>query len=82
MPWELEAPRNNSEQVIFGAVNSRSGQTHFQLSAHKRSADSQQYVDRQVVPAYPQADFIFLIVDGASIYKSKSALAWLKERRG
>ena len=40
----------------------------------------QQYVDRQIVPAYPQADFIFLIVDGASIYKSKSTLAWLKER--
>ena len=80
VPWEVETPGNNRKQVMFGAVNSRSGQTHFQLSAHKRSADFQQYVDRQIVPAYPQADFIFLIVDGASIYKSKSTLAWLKER--
>lgn len=65
---------------MFGAVNSRSGQTHFRLSAHKRSLDFQQFVDHEVVPAYPQADFIFLIVDGASIYESKSTLAWLKER--
>jgi transposase len=65
---------------MFGAVNSRSVQTRFQLSAHKCSADFPQYVDRQIVPAYPQADFIFLIVDGASISKSKSTLAWLKER--
>ena len=80
VPWEVETPGNNRKQVVFGAVNSRSGQTHFQLTAHKRSADFQQFVDQQVVPAYPQADFIFLIVDGASIYKSKSTRAWLKER--
>jgi transposase len=80
VPWEVETPGNNRKQVMFGAVNSRSGQTHFQLSAHKRSLDFQQFVDRQIVPAYPQADWLFLIVDGASIYKSKSTLAWLKER--
>ena len=80
VPWEVETPGNNRKQVMFGAVNSRSGQTHFQLSAHKRSLDFQQFVDQQIVPAYPQADFIFLIVDGASIYKSKSTRAWLKER--
>ena len=80
VPWEVETPGNNRKQVMFGAVNSRSGQTHFQLSAHKRSRDFQQFVDRQIVPAYSQADLFFLIVDGASIYKSKSTLAWLKER--
>lgn len=80
VPWEVETPGNNRKQVLFGAVNSRSGQTHFQLSAHKRSRDFQQFVDQRIVPAYPQADFIFLIVDGASIYKSKSTRAWLKER--
>ena len=80
VPWEVETPGNNRKQVMFGAVNSRSGQTHFRLSAHKRSRDFQQFVDHAIIPAYPQADFIFLIVDGASIYKSKSTLAWLKER--
>ena len=80
VPWEVETPGNNRKQVMFGAVNSRSGQTHFRLSAHKRSRDFQQFVDHAIIPAYPQADFIFLIVDGASIYKSKSTRAWLKER--
>jgi DDE superfamily endonuclease len=80
VPWEVETPGNNRKQAIFGAVNSRSGQTHFQLSAHKRSLDCQEFVDRQIVPAYPEADLIFLIVDGASIHKSKSTLAWLRER--
>src|SRR5512142_105676 len=65
---------------MFGAVNSRSGQIHFRLSAHKRSLDFQQFVDHEVVPAYPQADLFFLIVDGASIYKSKSTRAWLQAR--
>ena len=50
------------------------------MSAHKRSRDFQQFVDRQIVPAYPEVDLLFLIVDGARIYKSKSTLAWLKER--
>jgi hypothetical protein len=80
VPWEVETPGTNRKQVMFGAVNSRSGQTHFRLSAHKRSLDFQQFVDRQIVPAYPREDLLFLIVDGASIYKSKSTLAWLKER--
>ncbi len=80
VPWEVETPGYNRKQVMFGAVNSRRGQTHFRLSAHKRSLDFQQFVDREILPAYPQADLIFLIVDGASIYKSRSTLAWLKER--
>ncbi len=45
---------------MFGAVNSRSGQTHFQVSAHKRSLDFQQFVDRQIVPDYPEVDLFFL----------------------
>jgi len=80
VPWELETPGDNRKQVMFGAVNSRTGQTHFGLAARKRSADLQEYVDREIIPAYPEADAIFLIVDGASIYKSKSTRAWLAER--
>ena len=80
VPWEVETPGNNRKQVMFGAVNSRSGQTHFQLTERKRSADFQQFVDERIIPAYSAADLIFLIVDGASIYKSKSTRAWLKER--
>jgi hypothetical protein len=79
VPYELETPGNNRKQVMFGAVNSLSGQTHFALTGHKRSADLQQFVDHDIIPAYPEADLIFLIVDGASIYDSKSTRAWLAE---
>lgn len=75
VPREVETPGNNRKQMMFGAVNSRSGQTHFRLGVHKRSLDFQQFVDQLIIPAYPQADFIVFIVDGASIYKSKSTLA-------
>lgn len=78
--WEVETPGNNRKQPVFGAVNSSSGQTHFALTTHKCSADLQQFVDRQIIPAYPEADFIFLIVDGCSIYDSKSTKEWLKQR--
>jgi hypothetical protein len=80
VPWEVETPGNNQKQPIFGAVNSRTGQTHFQVRPHKRSADFQVFVDQEVLPAYPDADFVFLIVDGARIYSSKSTRAWLAER--
>jgi len=80
VPWEVETPGDNRKQVLFGAVNSLTGQTHVAFTEHKRSADFQTFVDQDVLPAYPNAEFFFLIVDGASIYTSKSTQAWLKER--
>jgi putative transposase len=80
VPVELETPGNNRKQVLFGAVNDRSGQTHVAPRPHKRSADFQAFVDAEIIPAYPDADFLFLIVDGASIYDSKSTRAWLRQR--
>jgi hypothetical protein len=80
VPWEVETPGNNRKQVMFGAVNSRRGQTHFQLCAHKRSADFQRFVDEQILPANAAVDLFLLIVDGASIYRSKSTRAWLAQR--
>jgi len=79
VPWELETPGDNRKQVMFGAVNSRTGQTHFAVTKHKRSADFQQFVDHEIIPAYPEVDMLLLIVDGSSIYKSKSTRAWLAE---
>ncbi len=80
MPWSVETPGNNQKQVLFGAVNSRTGQTHVAFAEHKRSADFQSFVDHDLLPAYPDATRIYLIVDGASIYTSKSTQAWLAER--
>ncbi len=41
--------------------------------------DLEQLVDHGIIAAYREADLIFLIVDGASIYPSKSTHAWLAE---
>ena len=80
VPWPLETPGDNRTQVLFGAVNSRTGQTHVRRCAHKRSAAFQAFVDHVLIPAYPHADFLFLIVDGSSIYRSKSTRQWLAQR--
>jgi hypothetical protein len=79
VPYELETPGDNVKQVLFGAVNSRTGQTHFALRPHKRSADFQAFMDQEVLPSYPHADFLFVIIDGAQIYRSKSTHAWLAQ---
>ena len=78
VPFELETPGNNKKQPIFGAVNTKTGETHFALRAHKRSLDLQEFLDREVIPRYVEADFLFINVDGSSIYKSKSTKAWLE----
>jgi DDE superfamily endonuclease len=78
MPWEVETPGNNKKQPIFGAVNTKTGQTHFALKAHKRSQDLQEFLDREVIPRYHEAEFLFITADGSSIYTSKSTKQWLK----
>jgi hypothetical protein len=80
VPWTVETPGGNQKQPLFGAVNSRTGQTHVLRRPHKRSADFQAFVDHVLIPAYPEADFLFLIVDGSSIYTSKSTRHWLAQR--
>lgn len=66
---ELETPGTNRKQVLFGVVPRR----------HKRSGDFQALVDAEILTAYPHAEFIFLTVDGASIYASKSTRVWLRQ---
>jgi len=80
VPWEVQTPGNNKQQPIFGAVNTKTGATHFALTAHKRSLDLQAFLEREVLPSYAQADFLFINVDGSSIYKSKSTKAWLRRQ--
>lgn len=77
VPWYVETPGSNQKQPIFGAVNSRTGETHIAFRPTKRSGDFQAFVDEVLLPAYPEADLLCLLVDGASIYDSKSTQAWL-----
>jgi hypothetical protein len=79
VPWELETPGDNRKQPIFGAVNTRTGQTHLALKPHKRSLDLQEFLARDVLPYYPDAEFLFITVDGSGIHKSRNTKAWLKQ---
>lgn len=74
LPCKLQTPGDNRKQVMFGTANSRTGQTHLSLTAHKRNSDSQHLVDRHLIPACPEADPVSLSIDGASI-KPKSTHA-------
>ena len=78
VPWEIETPGNNKKQPIFGAVDTKTGDTYFALKPHKRSQDLQEFLEREVIPRHPEAEFLFINVDGSSIYTSKSTKAWLK----
>jgi hypothetical protein len=80
VPWKVEMPGDNRKQAVFAAVDSRTGQTHFALRPAERSGDFQAFVDQVVRPASPQADSLFQIVRGASIYHLKSTQAWLAQR--
>lgn len=80
VPYRLETPGTNRKQPLFGAVDGRTGRTHIVRRPHKRSADFQAFVDEALLPAYPHADLLVLIVDGAAIYTSKSTRAWLAQR--
>lgn len=79
VPVELETPGDNRKEVLFGAVNSRTGQTFVAPRPHKRSGDFQAFVDEVLLPAHPHADFLVLLVDGSTIYDSKSTRAWLRQ---
>lgn len=35
------------------------------LKSHKRSGDLQEFLERDVIPCYPEADFLFINVDGS-----------------
>ena len=63
VPFELETPGDNRKQPIFGAVNTKTGRTHFALKKHKRSVDLQEFLEHEIIPSYPEADFVFTGVD-------------------
>ncbi len=77
MPSEIETPGNSKKQPIFGAVNTKTGETHFALKPRKRSKDIQESLDREIIPHYADAEFLFINVNGSRIYQSKSTKGWL-----
>lgn len=73
--WKLPTPGQNARRSIFGGLNLRTGQWHFSLTDHKRSADFIAFLSALLV-IYGTGP-IGVIVDNASIHHSQALLLWL-----
>ena len=71
----LPTPGQNAKRGVFGALNLRTGQWHYQVSAHKRSAEFTAFLDTLLV-AYTVGT-IYVILDNVSIHHSQATLTWL-----
>lgn len=71
----LPTPGKNAKRGIFGALNLRTGQWHYQVNTNKRSADFTAFLSALLV-AYAVGT-IYVILDNVSIHHSKMTLAWL-----
>ena len=71
----LPTPGKNAKLGVFGALNLRTGQWHYQLTAHKRSTDFTAFLVT-LLSAYVVGT-IYVIVDNVSIHHSQATLAWL-----
>lgn len=71
----IPTPGQNAKRGVFGALNLRTGEWFYQLTAHKRSADFIAFLGR-LVAAYPTG-LIYVLVDNASIHTSKAVQQWL-----
>ncbi len=75
----LPTPGQNRRRSVFGGLNIRSGQWHYQLSAHKRTADFIAFLNLLLVayPTGPDTGMIYVIADNASIHHSAALCHWL-----
>lgn len=71
----LPTPGKNAKRGIFGALNLRTGQWHYQVTARKCSADFTAFLTSLLV-AYAIGT-IYVILDNVSIHHSKATLACL-----
>jgi transposase len=74
----LPTPGQNRRRSVFGGLNIRTGQWHYRLADHKRTADFIDFLT-MLLQAYGQGP-IFVIVDNASIHSSKALLTWLAQQ--
>jgi len=71
----IVTPGQNAKRGVFGALNLRTGEWFYQLSAHKRSADFIAFL-APLLDAYP-LEKIYVLVDNARIHTSKAVVQWL-----
>jgi len=68
-------PGQNAKRAVFGALNLRTGEWFYELTARKRGIEFISFMSRLLV-AYPTGP-IYVIVDNASIHTSHAVRAWL-----
>lgn len=74
----LPTPGQNHRRSIFGGLNVRTGQWHYLLADHKRTAD---FITFLILLTQSYATgLIYVIVDNASIHTSKSLQTWLADQ--
>jgi putative transposase len=74
----LPTPGQNHRRSVFGGLNVRTGQWHYQLTDHKRTADFIAFLT-MLTQAYI-TPLIFVILDNASIHSSRALLTWLNNQ--
>lgn len=74
----LPTPGHNQRRSVFGGLNIRTGQWHYLLTDHKRTADFIAFLT--LLTQVYTTGLIFVIVDNASIHSSKALMTWLAEQ--
>lgn len=73
----IDTPGKNAKRGLFGAVNLRTGQWHYQITERKRSVEFLAFLT-SLLSAYPCTP-IYVIVDNASIHTSHAVRRWLAQ---
>lgn len=72
----VPTPGQNQRRAIFGSVNLRSGQWHYQITERKRSEEFIGFLE-DLLGVYRESP-IAVVVDNASIHTSKKVREWLE----
>jgi len=73
----IPTPGQNRKCAVFGGVNLRTGQWHYQLYGRKRSAEFIDFLTG-LLRAYPSGR-IYVVLDNVSIHLSRAVKRWLAE---
>jgi len=73
----VDTPGKNAKRGLFGALNLRTGQWHYQITERKRGVEFIAFLS-SLLSTYPLAP-IYVIVDNASIHTSHAVRRWLAQ---
>lgn len=71
----IDTPGQNAKRGLFGALNLRTGQWHYQITERKRGTEFIAFLS-SLLSTYPLTS-IYVIVDNASIHISHAVRQWL-----